>query len=120
MGKFVVTLTGTQARFKLVAGNGETIGVSEVYSGKDACLGGIESVRNNAAKAAIEDQTTGEAKTHPKFELYTDKAGEFRFRLKASNGEIILSSEGYSTKSGCKNGIESVIKNAADARVEGL
>lgn len=49
-----------------------------------------------------------------KFELYTDKAGETRFRLKASNGQIILASEGYSSKSGAKNGIESVRKNAAD------
>ena len=48
-----------------------------------------------------------------KFECYTDKAGEFRFRLKAGNGEIILSSEGYSGKAGCDNGIESVRKNAA-------
>lgn len=54
-----------------------------------------------------------------KFELYTDKAGEFRFRLKAGNGQIILASEGYSTKASALNGIESVTKNAADdARYE--
>ena len=47
-----------------------------------------------------------------KFELYTDKAGEFRFRLKAGNGENIGSSEGYKAKAGAKNGIESVKKNA--------
>lgn len=50
-----------------------------------------------------------------KFELYKDKRGEFRFRLKAGNGEIILASEGYKDKSGATNGIESVKKNAADA-----
>jgi uncharacterized protein YegP (UPF0339 family) len=49
------------------------------------------------------------------FEVYVDKTGEHRFRLKAGNGEIILSSEGYNTKAGCANGIESVRKNAADA-----
>lgn len=49
-----------------------------------------------------------------KFECYKDKAGEFRFRLKAGNGEIILASEGYSSKSGCTNGIESVKKNSAN------
>ncbi len=49
-----------------------------------------------------------------KFECYTDKAGEYRFRLKASNGNTILSSEGYKSKSGCANGIESFKKNAAD------
>ena len=49
-----------------------------------------------------------------KFECYKDKAGEYRFRLKAGNGEIILSSQGYSARAGCNNGIESVRKNAAD------
>ncbi len=54
-----------------------------------------------------------------KFELYNDKASEFRFRLKAGNGQIILASEGYSAKSGCSNGIESVKTNAPDdARYE--
>ncbi len=49
-----------------------------------------------------------------KFEIYEDKRGEFRFRLKASNGQNILASEGYKAKSGCENGIESVQKNAPD------
>ena len=49
-----------------------------------------------------------------KFEIYKDKKGELRFRLKASNGEIILASEGYKTLSSCKNGIASVQKNAKD------
>lgn len=50
-----------------------------------------------------------------KFELYKDRSGEFRFRLKAANGEVIASSEGYSSKAGAQNGIESVKKNAPDA-----
>ncbi|XDD48580.1 YegP family protein (plasmid) [Leptospira sp. WS39.C2] len=50
-----------------------------------------------------------------KFEIYKDKAGEFRFRLKAANGEIIASSEGYSSKQACENGINSVKNNAASA-----
>lgn len=49
-----------------------------------------------------------------KFEVYKDKAGEYRFRLKAGNGEIILASEGYKAKSGCTNGIESIRKHAPD------
>ena len=54
-----------------------------------------------------------------KFELYKDKAGEYRFRLKAGNGEIILASEGYKQKASAENGIESVRKNAAmDGRFE--
>lgn len=53
-----------------------------------------------------------------KFEIYKDKAGEFRFRLKAGNGEIIASSEGYSSKQACENGINSVKTNAADAAID--
>ena len=49
-----------------------------------------------------------------KFEMYTDKKGETRFRLKAGNGQIILASEGYKQKASCKNGIESVRKNSQD------
>jgi len=49
-----------------------------------------------------------------KFEIYTDKAGEYRFRLVASNGQTVLSSEGYTTKAAAANGIESVKKNAED------
>lgn len=53
-----------------------------------------------------------------KFELYTDKAGKFRFRLKAGNGEIIASSEAHNSKASAQNGIESVRKNAADAKLD--
>lgn len=49
-----------------------------------------------------------------KFEVYKDKAGEFRFRLKASNGQTILASEGYKAKPSCLNGVESVRKNSVN------
>ncbi|MFK0402048.1 YegP family protein [Microbacterium sp. NPDC090225] len=52
-----------------------------------------------------------------KFELYTDRSGEYRFRLKAGNGQVIATSEGYSSKSAAENGIESVRTNAPDAEV---
>ncbi|EOQ94740.1 PF07411 domain protein [Leptospira wolbachii serovar Codice str. CDC] len=52
-----------------------------------------------------------------KFEIYKDKAGEFRFRLKAANGEIIASSEGYSSKQACESGITSVKNNAGTAEI---
>jgi uncharacterized protein len=55
-----------------------------------------------------------------KFELYVDKGGEFRFNLKAANGEVIASSEGYKSKASAKNGIESVKKNAATAEISDL
>lgn len=52
-----------------------------------------------------------------KFEVYTDKAGEYRFKLKAPNGEVIAVSEGYNSKKSCMNGIESVMKNAPKAKI---
>ncbi len=122
MGKFVVKATKTGFVFNLKAGNGETIATSEVYTTEAACMKGIESVRKNAADAKLEDQTAAEvvAVTNPKFEVYTDKSGEFRFRLKARNGEVIAASEGYKAKASCLNGVESVRKNAPDAAVEKL
>ncbi len=116
MGKFVVKETATGFKFDLKAGNGEVIATSEVYTTKAACLNGIESVKTNCV-GEIEDHTVEpivEVK-HPQFELYEDKAGEYRFRLKARNGEVIATSEGYKSKSGCENGIASVKKNAPEA-----
>ena len=52
-----------------------------------------------------------------KFEIYKDKAGEYRFRLKAGNGEVIAVGEGYTSKQACLNGVESVKKNAPDAQI---
>ncbi|MFY0643949.1 MAG: YegP family protein [Bacteroidia bacterium] len=51
---------------------------------------------------------------NPKFEVYKDKRGEYRFRLNAKNGQAILASEGYSSKQGCLNGINSVKTNSQD------
>ena len=120
MGKFVVKQTNAGFKFDLLAGNGEVIATSEVYTAEASCLNGIESVIKCSAAAEVEDQTveTVEAKKHPKFEMYTDKAGEFRFRLKATNGQVIAVSEGYKAKASCLNGVESVKKNAADGKIE--
>lgn len=120
MGKFVVKATKTGFVFNLKAGNGETIATSEVYTTEAACMNGIESVRRNAVDAKLEDQTAAEvvAVTNPKFEVYADKAGEFRFRLKARNGEIIAVSEGYKAKASCLNGVDSVRRNAPEGTVE--
>ncbi|MEE0766828.1 MAG: YegP family protein [Oscillospiraceae bacterium] len=117
MGKFVVKQAKSGYRFNLVAGNGEIIATSQTYAGKASCLEGLESVHKNAPDAALEDQTVEGylEQKHPKFEIYLDKAGEFRFRLKARNGEIIAVSEGYKAKASCKNGIESVRRNATHA-----
>ena len=119
MGKFVVKATKTGFVFNLKAGNGEVIANSEVYTTESACKKGIASVKKNAPIAKLEDQTAAEvvAVTNPKFEIYTDKAGEFRFRLKARNGEIIATGEGYKAKASCLNGVESIRKNAPDAEI---
>ena len=120
MSKFVIRTVSSGVKFDLLATNGQVIATSEVYTTKAACLNGIESVKKNAAAANVENQTEEgfETVTNPKFEMYADKAGEFRFRLKARNGEIIAVSEGYTTKASCTGGIESVQKNAPDAEVE--
>ena len=69
-----------------------------------------------AARAADEKPTAGKAGT---FEVYKDKGGEFRWRLRAVNKQVIATSgQGYKEKRDCMNGIESVKKNAADAKVE--
>lgn len=120
MGKFVIKETATGVKFDLKATNGEVIATSEVYTTEAACKKGIESVKKNSAVANIEDQTVEGFATakNPKFEVYKDKKGEFRFRLKATNGQIIATSEGYKAMKSCMNGIESVRKNAPEASVE--
>ena len=119
MGKFVMRKTNTGIKFDLKATNGQVIATSEVYTTDAACKKGIASVQKNAPVAAVEDQTKeGYAvEKHPKFEVYTDKAGEFRFRLKATNGQVIATGEGYKTHANCMNGVESVKKNAVDAEI---
>lgn len=119
MGKFVIRKTDTGVKFDLKATNGEVIATSEVYASEASCKKGIASVIKNAPVAAVEDQTAeGFAKEKcPKFEIYADKAGEFRFRLKATNGQVVAVSEGYKALKSCVNGIESVKKNAQDAEI---
>ena len=120
MSKFVIREVATGFKFDLKATNGQTILSSEIYSSRAAALNGVDSVRRNAPIANVENQTEEgfAVLTHPKFEMYADKAGEFRFRLKATNGQIIGTSEGYTAKAGCLNGIDSVKANAADAETE--
>lgn len=120
MGKFVIRKTNTGIKFDLRASNGEVIATSEVYTSEAGCRKGVASVIKNAPVANVEDQTVEgfEPAKHPKFEIYADKAGEIRFRLKATNGEIIAVSEGYKAMASCVNGIESVRKNAAEGKIE--
>ena len=120
MGKFVLTEAKTGFKFNLVAGNGEVIATSQVYKSKATAKNGIASVVANAPVANLENQTVKDFKpeTNPKFEVYKDKKGEFRFRLKAKNGQIIATGEGYSKIDSCLKGVESVRKNAKDGKIE--
>lgn len=120
MQKFSIRAVPTGYKFDLKASNGLIIATSEVYETRAACRKGIESVRKNALKAKLEDQTVQnfQVATNPKFQLYEDKGGQYRFRLKSRNGQTIAISEGYTTKTACENGIESIRKNAPEAEVE--
>ena len=119
MGKFVIHNVASGVKFDLKAANGQVILSGEVYSSLSACRKGVESILKNAPKAHVEDQTEPgwKHRTHPKFEIYEDRGGGYRFRLKARNGEIIGVSEAYGSKIGCENGIDSVKKNALDAEI---
>lgn len=119
MSRFVIRNVPSGFKFDLKAPNGERILSSEVYLTLSACRRGIESVRKNAPRAPLFDRTlVGVAAcANPKFELYIDRAGAFRFRLRARNGKILAFSEAYRAKDGCENGILSVRKNAASAEI---
>lgn len=104
--------------FNLYASNHTVIAYSQIYSSTSAAMTGIKSIIANAANTPIED-TTLKAPVEfpfPKWEIYIDKAGEYRFRLYATNGNCIChSAHGYATKSGCKGGIDSIGRFASDA-----
>ena len=126
MGKFIMKKTPSGGfNFSLYAANREKIAVSsQIYTTKGACKKGMESIAKHAARCIAEDRVEDQTlknpveKTCPKFEVYFDKAGLFRYRLIASNGEsIAMSEEGYKSKSGVMNGIKSVAVNAVDAEI---
>jgi uncharacterized protein YegP (UPF0339 family) len=106
MGKFVVTTRKNgEFQFNLKADNGQTILASEGYVAKSSCINGIESVKKNASDDS-------------RYEKKTSSSGKYHFNLKASNGQIIGSSEMYESTAGRDNGIASVKKNAPDATVD--
>jgi len=119
MAKFELAEAKNGFKFNLVASNGEVIASSQVYKTAAYAKNGIASVSANAPIANIENQTEKDFKTqvNPKFEVYQDKKGEFRFRLKAKNGQIIATSEAYTKLDSCLKGVASVQKNAKDAKI---
>ena len=91
--------------FSLLAGQGQTILSSEMYEAKASAVNGIESVKKNAGDAARYDKAVA-------------KNGSPYFNLKAANGQVIGSSEMYSSESARDAGIELVMANAAGASVD--
>ena len=120
MCKFIIKQTNLGYVFEFQVSEKEIIDSFEVYSNRKSCLLDVQSVRRNVSVAKIEDQTKRnfEAITNPKFEVYLDEAGEFRFRLRARNNEIIFVSEGYKAKKSCMKGIYSIVKSAPEASIE--
>lgn len=107
--------------FNLYSANKVIIATSQIYSSSQSAKVGVKSVMANALKSPIEDSTLKHPNPQPfpKWEIYEDKAGEFRFRLYASNGSCVCHAKaGYATKSNCKRGIESIIRLAADAQID--
>lgn len=115
MGRFRIKPVATGYKFDLLAGNGQVVATSEVYETEAACRKGIRSVCASAQKAKLADLTAEERlPTNPRFELFTDRAGAYRFRLRSRNGQVVAVSEGYTTREACENGIESVKRNTVD------
>jgi large conductance mechanosensitive channel len=112
--------TAGKYRFRLRADNNKIIAVGEAYEQYAGCINGIKSIQKNF-KAPVEDITIeGQRFSNPKFQVYKDNAGKFRFHLYARNGEIIAdSSEGYETKDACFNGID-VVGQSGDAEIKDL
>ena len=120
-GKFEIKKTkDNRFFFNLQASNRVYIATSQIYSSVQSAMTGIKSVIANAATARVEDQTlkSYEPVGFPKWEIYLDKAEQFRFRLCATNGNCVCHSQGYTTKHNCKKGIESIIKSVKNAEIE--
>ncbi len=103
--------------FNLYASNKQVIAYSQMYASITSAMNGIKSVISHAPKATIEDTTLKKPnpQTFPKWEIYIDKAGEYRFRLYASNGSCICHSHGYASKGSCKGGMESIQRFASES-----
>jgi uncharacterized protein YegP (UPF0339 family) len=119
-GKFDIKRTKDDRYvFNLYASNHVIIATSQTYTTSGAAMNGIRSIIANAERSPIEDQTLKNCATlpYPKWEMYVDRGGQYRFRLNAPNGSCIVHSQGYTSKSSCKRGIDSIIRFATDAEI---
>ena len=120
-GTFKIRQTRAGYKFDFVAYNGECLASSDIYSTIDSCYKGIMSTQRNS-DSDIENQTEENYKQikNPKYEVYIDKAGEYRFRLKSGNGQIIIYSEGYATVECCLLALAKIKETAFTAEIEKL
>ncbi|SEW18420.1 hypothetical protein SAMN05421841_1454 [Chryseobacterium wanjuense] len=106
MGKFIITKrNNNEYQFNLKAVNGQVILTSQGYASKPSCENGIDSVKKNS-------------RDNSNFERNKAKDERWYFNLKATNGQIIGTSQMYESENGMENGIESVQNNAPNATVE--
>jgi uncharacterized protein YegP (UPF0339 family) len=112
--------TAGKFRFRLRADNNNIIAVGEAYEQYAGCINGIKSIQKNSNSPIEDTSVEGQRFSNPKFQVYKDNAGKFRFHLYARNGEIIAeSSEGYESKDACLNGI-AVVGQSATAEIKDL
>jgi uncharacterized protein len=107
-----------KTRFRLKADNHQIVAVGEAYEQHASCIKGIRSIQRNS-NVPIEDLTVAGSppQPNPKYVIYCDSSGEFRFRLKAANGEIIAQGEGYTSKTSCLLGIQ-VVRDSVYAEID--
>ncbi len=108
-----------KCRFRLLDENNKIAASGEAYEKHASCLNGIKSVQKNC-NSEIEDLTIEDRKVpNPKYQIYQDVSGKYRFRLNASNGEVIADSSSFETKQDCLKTLE-VVKNSCNAEIEDL
>ncbi|MBP3815792.1 MAG: DUF1508 domain-containing protein [Firmicutes bacterium] len=120
MGKFVIKKVKKGYRFDLKAANGLIVASGDdFYKDVAAAKKAVANWQKNVKAAKVQDQTKEgfKAMKNPKFEIYKDARNDFRFRLKAGNGQLLAASEAYKRKASAINGINSVIKNSAKADI---
>jgi DNA-binding protein Alba len=108
-----------KCRFRILDGKNKIVASGEAYEKHASCLNGIKSIQRNC-KSEIEDLTIEDRKVpNPKYQVYEDASGKYRFRLNASNGEVIADSSGFEIKQDCLKALE-VVKNSDTAEIEDL
>lgn len=119
-GKFIICEISTNKyQFSLKACNGQVVATGQSYPTSSQCSRDIELVKQHVGHAVIEDLTISkkQAQPYPKFEVFLDEKGLFRFCMKNSEDSVLLLGDGYRAKASCLNGIDSIRRNAPCAPV---